>query len=60
MLRDVAMVVASIAVIGWGLGSWWIPVCWIALVCAAVAAANTDWDFVHRRRRGGRDLMELG
>jgi hypothetical protein len=36
MSKDVAMVVVAIAVIGWGLGSWLIPVSWIALVGVAV------------------------
>jgi len=60
MSRDVAMVVASIVIIGWGLGSWWIPVCWILLVGAAVAIANARWAGVLRRRRGNRNLMEFG
>ena len=51
MLRDLAMVVLAIAVIGWNLGSWWIPAAWIALVCVAVALANVRRDVALRRLR---------
>lgn len=51
MFRDLAMVVLAIAVIGWNLGSWWIPASWIALVCVAVALANVRWDVALRRLR---------
>jgi hypothetical protein len=51
MLRDLAMVVIAIAVIGWNLGSWWIPATWIALICVAVAFANVRWKGVLRRRQ---------
>ena len=47
-MRDLAMVIAAIAVIGWNLGSWWIPVSGIALVCMVVAIANGRRDPVLR------------
>lgn len=51
MFRDLAMVVLAIAVIGWNLGSWWIPASWIALVCVAVTLANVRRDVALRRLR---------
>lgn len=44
MSKDVAMVVVAIAVIGWGLGSWLIPVSWIALVGVAVLLGRVRWE----------------
>jgi hypothetical protein len=49
MLNDVAMVVVAIAVIGWGLGSWLIPVSWIALVGMAVLLGRVRWEGLLRR-----------
>jgi hypothetical protein len=59
MLKDLAMVIAAIAVIGWNLGSWWIPVGGIALVCIAVAFANGRREPALRRPQRSRGLMEL-
>jgi hypothetical protein len=49
MSKDVAMVVVAIAVIGWGLGSWLIPVSWIALVGVAVLLGRVRWEGLLRR-----------
>jgi hypothetical protein len=49
MLKDIAMVVVAIAVIGWGLGSWLIPLSWIGLVGVAVLRGRVRSEGLLRR-----------
>jgi len=53
-LKDLAMVIVAITVIGWNLGSWPIPVGWIALVGVAVLLGRVHWEDLFRRLHQGQ------
>ena len=40
MRLDLLLTVLASTVIGWNLGSWLIPVAWLAVLCAAASLAN--------------------
>jgi hypothetical protein len=40
MFLDLVVTILASAVIGWNLGSWLIPVSWLAVLCAVVAVTS--------------------
>jgi hypothetical protein len=40
MVLDLLITALASAVIGWNLGTWLVPACWLAIVCVAATAAT--------------------
>jgi hypothetical protein len=40
MFRDVLITVLASVVIGWNVGNWLVPACWLVILCLAVVATT--------------------